>query len=201
MTLIPSPPKRKRKVPEYLIREVLNGKPLYYKGFREVLAGKKQKEEIMGCSSLQSVLIGVLFHFMAIRINRKKYWLATNEPGIHAALNNNLSNDIAVYEKEKVAPLTVKYFEVAPKLAIEVDVKVDISDTHESEIEYIIEKSQTLMDFGVERIIWIITKVKKIFVMTPNQNGLLLNFDDDIELMDGIVLNFAQLLEEEELSY
>ena len=37
--------------------------------------------------------------------------------------------------------------------------------------------------------------------MTPNQNGLLLNFDDDIELMDGIVLNFAQLLEEEELSY
>lgn len=44
--------KPKQAVPEYLIYEIMDGKPIHYKGYREVLAGTKTVGEIMGSSSL-----------------------------------------------------------------------------------------------------------------------------------------------------
>ena len=49
-----------RNVPDYLIYEIMDGKPIYYRGFREVLSGKKQAEEIMGSSLLQSYIVTYL---------------------------------------------------------------------------------------------------------------------------------------------
>ncbi len=45
------PAKRKRKVPAYLIYETLNGKPLYYKGYKEVIRGQvgKEQSKIVSC--------------------------------------------------------------------------------------------------------------------------------------------------------
>lgn len=40
---------RSRKIPAKFIREEVNGKPYYYKGYKSLL----QIEEIMGSSSLQ----------------------------------------------------------------------------------------------------------------------------------------------------
>ena len=45
-----------RKIPSYLIYEEMNGNLLPYKGFRDVISGKKQAAEIIGSSSLQSTL-------------------------------------------------------------------------------------------------------------------------------------------------
>jgi hypothetical protein len=52
--------KRTRAIPAYLICEELEGKPLYYKGYKDVLSGKKTKEDIMGASGLQMELISYL---------------------------------------------------------------------------------------------------------------------------------------------
>ena len=59
--ILEAPKRKSRKIPTNLIREVLRGKLLYYKGYKEVLNGTKQIEEIMGCSSLQSFLVGFIF--------------------------------------------------------------------------------------------------------------------------------------------
>lgn len=46
------PKRRSRKIPSNLIREKLRGKPLHYRGYKDVLNGTKQIEEITDSSSL-----------------------------------------------------------------------------------------------------------------------------------------------------
>ncbi|UFH56515.1 hypothetical protein [Spirosoma sp. KNUC1025] len=41
-----------RSIPPALIYEMWKGKPVYYRGYRDVLAGKKTIEEIKSCSDL-----------------------------------------------------------------------------------------------------------------------------------------------------
>jgi Uma2 family endonuclease len=191
-----------QKIPPHLIYEEMNGKPLYYKGYKAVLSGKKNLSEIMGCSSLQSVLVYVLGLFIGNNLNRKKYQVASNEAGLHLSLNENLASDIAIFDKDKIV-LDDKYFTVPPKVVIEVDFKKDLAETERAanrwnnEIEYLLDKSQKLLDFGVERIIWITTKAKKIFVITPSDKWYVVNYQEDILVLDDCVLNIAKLLEEE----
>ena len=188
-----------RKIPPHLIYEEMNGKPLPYKGYLSVLSGKKNLEEIMGCSSLQSALVYVLGLFIGVNINRKKYLVGSNEAGLHLSLGDNLASDIAIFEKDKIS-LNDKYFNVAPKVVIEVDIKIDLAETEwNNEIEYLLDKSQKLLDFGVERIIWITTKSQKVFVITTNDKWYVVNYQEDILVLDDCVLNIAKLLEEEEI--
>ncbi|MBC8112473.1 MAG: hypothetical protein H7Y04_15590 [Verrucomicrobia bacterium] len=51
-------------VPQILIYEMHVGKPIYYRGYREVLAKKLSPDTIMGSSILQSWIISNLFTFI-----------------------------------------------------------------------------------------------------------------------------------------
>ncbi len=192
-TQLLAPPKRKsRKIPAALIREELRGQPLYYRGYKDVLNGSKQIEEIMGSSSLQSYLVGFIYATLFSLIDRKKYLITTNEAGLHLGHKNNLSTDIGVFLKEKVV-LNDKYFEVAPEMAIEVDVKIDT----DKELDYIFSKSEEMMQFGTQKICWIITKNKKIFVFSKDETTLIFDWDKDIQLTESITINLQKLLDEE----
>ena len=190
-----------RKIPSYLVYEEMNGKPLPYKGFLDVLSGKKKFEEIMGSSSLQSIIVYLLTGFLFNKINRKKYFYGTNEAGLHIGHGENLANDIAVYEKENTI-YDEKYFSKAPKIVIEIDVKIDLSTTEwTNEWDYVIEKSKKMLDFGTEKVIWITTKSKKIFVSSSTERWYMVNFDEDIPLFDDVTLNLAKLFEEEDIVF
>ena len=192
-TQLLAPPKRKiRKIPAALIREELRGQPLYYRGYKDVLNGSKQIEEIMGSSSLQSYLVGFIYATLFSLIDRKKYLITTNEAGLHLGHKNNLSTDIGVFLKEKVV-LNDKYFEVAPEMAIEVDVKIDT----DKELDYIFSKSEEMMQFGTQKICWIITKNKKIFVFAKDETTLIFDWDKDVQVTENITLNLQKLLDEE----
>ena len=84
-------------------------------------------ESIMGSSSLQSILVSLIHAYMMVNRDKKKYIPVTNEAGVHLDLNNNLSCDVAVFEKGTF-DITTKYFSTAPKIVIEVDVKIDLTD-------------------------------------------------------------------------
>ena len=43
-------------IPDTLIYEMVDGQPIYYRGYREVLAGKKTVEEIMSDGNIQAWL-------------------------------------------------------------------------------------------------------------------------------------------------
>jgi hypothetical protein len=189
------------KIPKNLIREKLRGKTLYYKGFKDVLTGNKQIEEIMGSSSLQAILVMVVGFFVKSRLDKKRYWLATNEAGLHLGHKNNFSTDLGVFLKEKVT-LNDKYFVTAPELAIEIDVKIETSN----ELDYIFAKSTEMMTFGTQKIVWILTKNKKIVVFDNKNINLIVDWNTDIELMldfdqQPIIFNLQQLLDEEEIVY
>ena len=87
------------EIPESLIYEIMDGRPIYYKGYREVLAGRKTTEEIMGSSTLQWVLASYFMQIMFRTLDVKKYWFASNEAGVHLDHRNNLSHDVAIYDR------------------------------------------------------------------------------------------------------
>lgn len=188
-----TPPER---VPSYLIYETLNGRPLYRKGYKDVLAKRKTASEIMGCSDLQAIIVSALFAYVYNKTNRKAYWVVTNEPGVHIKLGDNLANDIAFYEKNKVT-IKGKFFDVAPKVVVEVDIKVDPEAYPGKEQEYIYEKTEAMLAFGTERVIWITTKIRKVLVATKNEPWLTYNWDATVPVIDGLTLNVASLLTEE----
>ena len=193
-------PKRRKRVPSYLIYETLNGKSLYYRGYKEVLSGKKSPAEIMGSSSLQAAIVTAIVMFLGRSINRKKYLVASNESGLHIDQRNNLSNDIAIFEKEGLT-LTNKYFDVAPKIAIEIDVQIDLADFPAQEQSYVYEKTERLLDFGVERVIWITTQPKKIFIASRNADWITHNWNIDVPVLDDCVLNLSEMLREEGIEW
>jgi hypothetical protein len=184
------------KIQSALIFELWNGVPIYYKGYKDVLSGKKTIEEIVYNTDLKGVLLALINGFLGISINRKKYLIATNEIGLHLAKNDNLANDVVIFEKEKIGKLKGKFFDVAPKVVIEVDIKAEISSFQNEETNYILQKSQKMLDFGTEKVVWILTDSQKVFVIDKNETRwYVVNWSENIPLLDDCVLNIKQLLE------
>ncbi len=187
-------------VPKVLIYEMLNGRPIYYRGYQEVLATGLDPESIMGSSSLQSLVVGLIFSHIMNNRDKKRYIPMTNEAGVHLDLNSNLSCDVAIYEKGTFA-LTTKYFDTPPKIVIEVDIKADVSEFAGRDYEYMAEKTQRLFDFGVERVLWVLSRSRRVFVAVPNQDWIFTDWANDVPVLDDCVLNVKKLLDEEEIAY
>ncbi len=187
-------------IPNALIYEVLNGRPLYYRGYKDVINGTRKPEEIVGSSSLQAILVSLIYGHMLNNRDKKKYLPVTNEAGVHLDLNDNLSCDVAIFEKGTF-DITTKYFDIAPKIVIEVDVKIDLTDFDGIDYNYVAEKTQKLFDFGVEKVFWVFSKTRRLFVALPNQDWIFTNWSNDVPIMDGCVLNVKNLLDEEGIVY
>ena len=190
-----------KNIPESLIYEMIDGKILYRKGYKQVLAGKKTLEEIMGASSLQSLVAFHLTSIIAKFIDEDIYFVLINESGVHLDHKNNLANDLAIYDKEVLKPsmISTKYTDVPPKIAIEIDVKAEYEDL--TELGYIYKKTQKLLNFGVEKVIWIITSVGKVTVSTPEKNWETMDWNKDVEIMDGHSFNVANYLKKQGVEY
>ncbi len=186
-------------VPEYLIREVIDGLPFYYKGYKNVLSGIQTPEEIMGSSGIQSLLVTYLTLALGTVLDKKKYWLLASEVGGHLDKNNNLSFDFAIFDKAVVKPqdFDLHYLKFAPKIAIEVDTDVDISEGELPEHEYIFRKTSNLLRFGTEKIIWVFTRTQQVMVVTGLNDWHTCSWDQNIEVLDGATFNIADYIEEE----
>ena len=62
-----------------------------------------------------------------------------------------------------------KLISVPPKVVIEVDTKADLSK-YKSFEAYMYEKTQELLNAGVKKVIWIVTKPKKILIQLDSEN-------------------------------
>ena len=196
----PVSPVLHQEIPPALVYEVLNGRPLYYRGYRDVLTGTRKVEDIVGSSSLQAILVSLIHTFVMANRDKKKYLPVTNEAGVHLDLNDNLSCDVAIFEKGTF-DITTKYFNTPPKIVIEVDVKIDLGEFDGIDFNYIAEKTQKLFDFGVERVLWVLSKPRRVFVAVPNQDWIFTDWSNDVPVMDGCILNVKNLLDDEEIVY
>ena len=186
---------------ESLVYEVLDGRPLYYLGYEDVLAGKKLPEDIMGSSSLQWVLVSYFIEIMILGLDRKKYRFASNEAGVHINHRTNLSHDVAIYDRTVLTPdkINTQYVSVPAKIAIEIDVKADVSKV--ADFNYVNRKTKKLLDFGSDKVIWIFTSSQQVMIAERNADAwLTMDWHRDLELLDGQLFNVGQYLADEGIS-
>ena len=184
-------------VPAYLVREAFGGKQYFYKGYREVLAGQKQPEDIMGSSVLQWAILDYLLELIYTSVYKKDFWVATTEAGLHLKRGQNMANDITLYAKRDLpaSRFSTRYADVAPKFVIEVDVASEYDGTP---MDYVHTKTQRLLDFGTERVIWIFTPSRKVMVAENGaQSWLTVDWNQDIAIMPDLEFNIEDFLQRE----
>jgi len=184
--------KENKKLLKELIYEEVNGKPIYYKNYKLVINGKKSLEEVKMSSALQSEIIVLLINFLSLRLEKSKYKILAHEIGVRTAKGRR-AIDIAIFDYKKVKPYLgkSKIIPFVPKIAIEVDTKIEGNI-----INYVNEKVKDLLISGTEKVIWIFTKTKIVLIATP-QNSEIKSFKDDIDIIEGITINLNKLLKEE----
>ncbi len=201
MATLKKPQKKiRRKVPKELIYELMNGSPVYYRGYEKVLSGQTTLDGIMGSSDLQAWIILTIVEFLILNLDRKKYKVLSNEVGYIPKSRTRYSLDIAIVDRNKIKKLTGKYLKVPPEVVIEIDTKADLSK-FENPQDYFHRKTQDLLDSGVKKVIWIFTKEKKLWVAENGKRWLITDWDDEINLLDDIKLNLKALLDKENVEY
>ena len=182
------------QVPDYLIRDIINGVPYYYKGYKEVLRNQKTLEEIMGSSTLQSVIISLIMKSLFMASKDDDYFILTNEVGNKLNKGEYFSLDLAIYDNAVLTSdnIDIHYSNVPPKVVVEVDIKIDL--TKMSQFEYVINKSDKLLAYGTEQILWILSKTKKVLIINNSKNWHLADWSDDILLVDEHTINIEAML-------
>lgn len=183
-----------QKVPNSLVWEVLDGQVLYRRGYKDVMKKLKTIEEIMGTSSYQSLINSYFLGILFSQLDLQKYDILTNEIGVHFKKNDNTSNDIAIYNRLSANQISKKYTDYPAKLVIEID--IDIDPDSMSDFDYLNKKTQKMLDFGVEKVIWVLTNSKQVVVATPDKSWQTLNWSTDIDLFDGLTFNIQAYLVE-----
>lgn len=191
---------RKRKIPDSLICEIIDGKPLYYKGYKDVLRKKKTIEEIMGSSSLQAFIITFLMEVIIKGNLSEHYQVLVSEPGLHIDNRNNVSADILICDKQVLTPdkINTQYLSVPAKVHIEVDISIELEDLRD--YEYVEKKISKLHAFKTEKVIWILTNIQKVIVAVPGNPWQMYDWQNDIEILRGVTFNIANYLHKKGVS-
>jgi hypothetical protein len=193
-------PKSKRgvtklTVPDYLVREIIGGDRWFYRGYQDVLAGLKTVEEIMACSTFQSIVVSYIHNKLWNHLEDAPYWVMTNEIGNNLSKKSKAAYDVAVFDEASLPATRIGayYANVPPKLVIEVDVKIEAESKTPEDIVWQI-KTNKLLAFGVEKVVWLFTKSQRILIARPNEDWILADWHRDIEIWEGLKVNVGQYL-------
>jgi Uma2 family endonuclease len=184
--------KKSRKIPQALIYEIVDGKPIYYKGYRQVLNGKLRPEAVMAESSLQAWLKARLSHLLFNLLEQKGYEILTGELGLLIGRGDRRGADVSIYRSESLV-LDAHYSKIPPEVIIEIDIQADLEN--QNEMEYVLRKIEDYLRFGVKKVIWIFTSNRKIMTATPQKPWLTLDWDATIEAIEGAEFNLEKMLE------
>lgn len=189
--------KRAGKIPSYLVHEVLDGEPVYYKGYREVLAGAKTLEDIMGSSTLQTAIIEYLLRILFKSLDERYFRIVTNEGGLHIDKKNNLAGDIELFDPAKlpVSTADLHYATVPPEIHLEVDVNTEMERFTDE--QYVAKKTTKLLEFGVKKVIWILSSSKTVMIATRDTDRQVVDWAEEVEVADGIRINVGRYLKEQ----
>ncbi len=186
-----------RRVPKELIYEMRYGKPIYYRDYDKVLSGEKSQEEVMGSSKIQWLIISLILRILMKKLPFDKYEVATNEVGFKFASRSWRNLDVAIFRKGELVEEGIddRYVKTPPEVVVEVDTKADLRKYGDF-MHYMTEKTQDLLNAGVKKVVWITTYDRKIMVAEKGERWFITDWDDTIEVIEGIELNIEKLLKE-----
>lgn len=189
--------KRGKRIPTHLVREAFGGISFYYPDYRAVMNQTKTLEDIMADSTLQWILKEQIGDRLKANLDMKRYRVGRGEVGIHLGPNENMGLDIAVFERAMLSSDQIggKYANVAPRLVIEIDINIETAPHSNNLFEdYAMLKIKRLLEFGVQKVIWIFTKSRMVFIAEPEAKWFFDSWEHEIELMDGIRFNVYDTL-------
>lgn len=188
---------RKRKIPESFIYEILDGNPLYYKGYKDAIRNHQSAESIMGASSLQVFILEYLLRILYKVCDESKYRIFAGEPGIHVSHKNNLGGDIVVYDKNilPASKISTHYTDVPAELQIEVDIQAELEDM--TETGYIKRKTDILLEFGTKKLIWIFTFAQQVMVAEKGKDWLWIDWNKSIQIWENETFCIGAYLKKE----
>ena len=177
-----------------LVYEMWDGKPVYYAGYEDVLMGIKTVEQVMSSSILQSKLVSRLIVRLCMTLDMDVYDVLGNELGVQFKKGDWRACDVAIFTHQQLEDEDWnKYAWVPPKIAIEVDTKADIR-TFDSDLDYYEKKTTKLLQFGVEKVIWLFTESQKVWIAEPNKDWLVHDWTQTIEVLPGCIFIPEDLL-------
>ena len=181
-----------KTIPDVLIYEMVDGEPIYYRGYKRYLSGEAQLDELMGSSYLQSKIVTRLVLKLGAILDPEEYEILVSEIGLQFTDNSWRAADLAIFRKEalKEAPLNNKYLRVPPEVVLEVDTKADLESIPYS-YSYFHKKTEQLLEHGARKVIWIYTETKKVMIAEPDTAWRIVNWDSDVEVLDGLTINVA----------
>ena len=182
-------------IPSSLIYEMVKGKPIYYRNYREYLNGNKQIEEIMGSSLIPSMIISRLLFLLQSDLGFE-YEVLTNKLGIQFGKKSWSAADIAIIKAKDLNKVKAKdkYLSFPPEIVIEIDTKAELSEV-EKPLSYFHQKTDELLNFGVSKVVWIFTESKKVMTAEKGEKWETNNWEEDFNILNGVNLNIEQLLE------
>ncbi len=189
----------KKEIPKALIYEMYDGKPMYYKGFKDVLNNITNFESVMGQSDLQYIIVNAILKFLFKNINEEKYSVGSNETGFHLGKNSNISSDIVIFDKNTLINRENKgkYFDIPPLAVIEIDIEADVFDFGINEFNYYSMKTERLLNFGVKEVFWFFSQSKQVAIARPNQDWIITNWDKELVVLDEYRFSLNRLLEKD----
>jgi len=183
-----------QRIPDSLIYEMINGNPIYYKGYQEYLNGTKQIEELMGSSIVQSLIISRLLFLLQVELG-VEYEILTNEIGIQFEKKSWRAADIAIVKTEEIEQVksSNKYLSFAPEVVIEIDTKAELKDI-KNPLSYYHEKTDELLKFGVKKVIWIFTETQKVLVAQKDQKWETGNWSEEVNIIGNYNIIIEDIL-------
>lgn len=179
---------------ELLTYEMWDGKPVYYAGYRDVLNGTKTVEQVMSSSLLQSRIAARLLVSLSKQIDESVYEILGNELGVQFRKGDWRACDLAIFDITILEDQDLtKYAWVPPKIVIEVDTKADFT-RFSSDFDYYQKKTTRLIRFGVERVIWIFTETRKVWVAEPDKDWILRDWSQPVEVMPDCRFTLDELM-------
>lgn len=190
-------PARLAALKKALVYEIVDGHPIYYKGYKEVLRGAKNQEDIVGDGSLQAWLKGRIYAILLNQLLQHQFEVTVGEQGLRLGKKHRRDADIAIFRRENFS-LSPRYAQLPPDAVIEIDVDAETENT--SEMEYILRKVADYFAFGVVKVVWIFTLEQRILVFSPDQPPRTLNWQHDVDVIAGATFNISNLLQESGLT-
>ena len=188
----------RKKIPDYLVYEILDNKKIYYKNYEKVLSGELIVEAVRCINDLQAWIISSILKILHKNLDQKKYKILSGEVGYFYTPTRSkkwLNLDIAIVNREKLKKPQGTYLKIPPEVVIEVDTKADLSEVGD---EYYILKTEKLLKSGIKKVIWIFTDAKKIQIAEDKKPWIIVDFNYEFEIIDGIKINLEKLLKEEQ---
>lgn len=194
--LTPEQRRQRQLLLSQLVYEMEDEKPVYYAGYRDVLDGFKESEEIMGSSYLQSYLIEIIQEFLFAHPLRSRFRILASEVGVQIGRKKWRSCDIALYDKTRLKDIPVenKYMPIAPDYVIEIDTKADLTK-YQYQHDYFIKKTRELHGFGVRKVIWIFTENIPAIWESDAADAIIIRdgWNHNVTITEGMTFNLATL--------